>query len=158
MQAARRRRSKPISPAVREPRGDQILHHLVLAVDGDRATAGELAQRDAVALALELQVDAVVDEPFAVHPLADAERAQQIDRSLLEHAGAQSALDVRAVATLDDDRVDAVACEQTCASMSPAGPAPMIATCVRSAVNTCSVFRPAVVVWMISINEKGTAI
>ena len=40
-----------------EARGDEILHHLVLAVDGDGAAAGELAQRDAVAHAVELQVE-----------------------------------------------------------------------------------------------------
>ena len=67
---------------------------------------------DAVPLALELQMNAVVDEPFAVHPLADPDRAEEVDRALLEHAGAQPLLDVRAVAPLDDDRVDAVMMQQ----------------------------------------------
>ena len=65
-----------------------------------------------MALALELEVDAVVHEPFALHPLADAGRAQQIDRALLEHARAQPPLDVRAVAALEHDRLDALECEQ----------------------------------------------
>src|SRR6185503_10967347 len=98
-------------PAVREACGDQILHDLVLAVDGDHATTGQLAQRDAVALAPELQIDAVVHEPFAVHAGAETEGPEQIDGSLLEHAGAQAAFDVDAVATFDDDRFDPVGME-----------------------------------------------
>ena len=61
---------------------------------------------DAVALALELQLDAVVDEPLAPQPLADARLDQEVDRALLEHAGADAALDVLAAARLEHDRVD----------------------------------------------------
>src|SRR5207245_1923300 len=50
--------------AAREPVGDQILHDLRLAVDDDAAAAGELAQRDVVTLARELEVDAVMDDVF----------------------------------------------------------------------------------------------
>jgi hypothetical protein len=53
----------------------------------------------------------VVHEPFAVHAGAETEGPEQIDGSLLEHAGAQSAFDVRTVATLDDDRLDPVGME-----------------------------------------------
>jgi hypothetical protein len=88
-----------------EAGSDEILHDLVLAVDGDGAPAGELAQRDAVADAVELEVEPFVDEPFAIHALADTGVAQQVDRGLLEDAGAQPVLDVRAIAPLDDDRV-----------------------------------------------------
>ncbi len=68
--------------------------------------AGEVAQRDAVALAGELQLDAVVDEPLALHALADAGGGEQVDRALLEHAGADALLDVLAAARLEHDRVD----------------------------------------------------
>ena len=40
-------------------------------------------------------------------PLADAGLGQQVDRALLQHAGAHAVLDVVAVAALEDDRVDA---------------------------------------------------
>jgi hypothetical protein len=83
----------------------------VLAVDGDHATISQLAQRDAVALTAELEIDAVVHEPFAVHAGAEPEGPEQIDGSLLEHAGAQASLDVRTIATFDDDRLDAVGME-----------------------------------------------
>ena len=96
----------------REARGDEILHDLVLRVDRDRTATGELGQRDAMPFPLELQVDAMVDEPFAVHPLADADGAEEIHGSLLEHACALSSLDVRTVSMLDHDRVDAGAMEQ----------------------------------------------
>ncbi len=63
-------------------------------------------------LAVELKVDAVVDDPFAIHPLADAGFAQQLDRSLLEHAGADPVLDVLATPVLEDDALDARDLEQ----------------------------------------------
>ena len=59
-----------------------------------------------VPLAVELQVDAVVDDALAVHPLADAGFAQQLDRPLLEHARADPLLDVLAAAVLEDDALD----------------------------------------------------
>src|SRR5439155_17211673 len=69
-------------PARRQARGDQILHHLLLPVDGDRAPAGQLAERDPLALPFELKVEAVVYQPLARQPLAYARRVQQIDRAL----------------------------------------------------------------------------
>ncbi len=89
-----------------DPRCDEILHDLGLPVDDDRAPVGELAQRDVVALAVELEVDAVVDDPLAVHPLAHAEIAQQVGRALLEHAGADAVLAVLARAVLEHDGLD----------------------------------------------------
>ena len=58
--------------AAREARGDEVLHDLGLAVDDDRAPVGEIAQRDAMPLAVELQLDAAVHEALALHALADA--------------------------------------------------------------------------------------
>ena len=59
-----------------------------------------------VALAAELEVDAPVDDPLAVEPLADACVAEQVDRALLEHARADAVLDVLAAAVLEHDRLD----------------------------------------------------
>ena len=44
--------------------------------------------------AVEAQLDAVVDQPFAQQPLADAGLRQQIDRALLEHARPHALFDV----------------------------------------------------------------
>src|SRR5688572_2390032 len=89
-----------------EARGDQVLDHLVLDVDGDRPP-GELGERDAVTAAGEAQIDAFVYEAFALHALADAALRQQVDRALLEHAGADGRFDLLAAARLDDNRGDA---------------------------------------------------
>ena len=95
-----------------EPRLDQVLHDLGLAVDDDAAPVREIAQRDAVALAVELEVDAVVDDPLAVHARADAGRLENLDGALLEHAGPDSLLDVAAAAVLEHDRLDPGVVEQ----------------------------------------------
>ena len=50
---------------------DQVLDDLLLPVDRDRA-AGQIGQRDPVPLAVEAQLDAVVDEPLGVHARAEA--------------------------------------------------------------------------------------
>ena len=91
---------------------DEILHDLVLAVHGDGTAAGELAQGDAVTHAVELEVESLVDEPFAIHPVADAERAEQVDGSLLQHARANPPDDVVTAALFQDDGVDACQMEQ----------------------------------------------
>ena len=54
-----------------------------------------------------LQVDAVVAQALAVQPLPHAGLGQQVDRALLEDAGADAGLDVVARPVLEDHRVDA---------------------------------------------------
>src|SRR5215813_9730727 len=95
-----------------EPRGDQILHHLVLAVDRDRL-AGERAEVDAMVAAGEADLDSRVDEAFAPHPLAEAGRVKELDGALLEHAGPDAAFHIGARAVLEDDGIDAAAGQQT---------------------------------------------
>src|SRR4051794_17017088 len=90
-----------------EPRGDQVLDALGLPVDDDAAPAGQLAERDVVPLAVELHVDAVVHDPLAMQPVADAGAVEEVDRALLEDAGADARFDVVAATVLEDDSVDA---------------------------------------------------
>ncbi len=54
----------------------------------------------------EAQVDATVDEAFAAHALADTDGLEQIDRAVLEHAGTNALLAIRAAAQLEHDRCD----------------------------------------------------
>ena len=61
-----------------------------------------------MALALELQLDAVVDEAFPLKSLADPDRFQEVDRPLFEHARADALLEVLATLALEDDRVDSL--------------------------------------------------
>ena len=97
--------------AALQPRRDQVLDHLLLAVDRHVA-AGQLGDLDVLRAALTPQVDAVVDEAFAIEPLGHVELSQQVDGVLLEQPGADPALEVVARAVLDDHRLDALALQQ----------------------------------------------
>ena len=95
-------------PPGRQPGLDQVVNDLVLAVDCDRASAGQLRHVDAVPDAAEGQVDAVVTHALAREPIADTDLPHQIDRALLEHARAHAFDHVLPAAVLDDDGVDAL--------------------------------------------------
>src|SRR5262249_54442728 len=95
----------------RQPRLDQVLHDLRLAVDHDRLARQRL-EVEVVPLAGELQVDAAVDDSLPLHALADARVAEEAGGSLLEHPRADPRLDVLATAVLEHDRVDAFQVEQ----------------------------------------------
>ena len=84
----------------------QVARDLGLAVD-HHPLAGQRVQVDAVAAAVEAQVEAVVRQAFGVQPRADAGFVQQVHRHLLQHAGADAAEHVVGAALLDDDVVDA---------------------------------------------------
>ena len=98
--------------AVAQARGDEVLDDLLLAVDRDRPPAGEPAEVDAVALAVEAQLDAAVDERLAVQTVAEAGVGEQLDRALLEDARADAVLDVLAAAVLEHDRLDPLEVEE----------------------------------------------
>ena len=93
------------------PGGDQVLHHLLLAVDHDRPAA-QLGEVDPVALPVVAQLDPLVDRALAVHPLSHACLAQRVHRALLEHAGAHALDHVLLVAVLEHDRLDPVQVQQ----------------------------------------------
>ena len=90
----------------------QVLHDLVLAVDGDAPSAGQRRQVDAMALLLEREPDPRVRHPFARQPVAHAGVPHQIRRPLFEHPGPDAFDDVIAGPVLDDHRIDAVAVQQ----------------------------------------------
>ena len=101
-----------LAPAVQQ-RGDQVLDHLLLAVDRDLA-AGQLCDLDVLRAPLAPEVDAIVHEALAIQPLAHVERSQQVDGVLLEQAGSNPALEIVARTVLDDHRLDARALQQQC--------------------------------------------
>src|SRR5215831_9749022 len=96
-----------------ELEANQVLDDLLLAVDGDRPAAAELGQRDAMALALEAQLDAVVDESFAQQALAGAGLHQEVDGALFEdprldaRAGQQMSQHEASRASADDPNLRA---------------------------------------------------
>ena len=95
-----------------EAKPDQVLDELGLAVDHDRAPVGEVAQRDPVALAGELELDPVVDEPLALQPLAGARLHEEVDDRLLDDPCTDTRLDVLAAPVFEDHRVDALELEE----------------------------------------------
>ena len=72
LDAERRDAEAQVLPA-RETRGDEIFQHLVLRVEPD-APAGEAREVDAVSLALEAQLDAVVAVPDGQNAVGGARR------------------------------------------------------------------------------------
>ena len=97
--------------AALQPRRDQVLDHLLLAVDGHVAPC-QLRDLDVLRAALAPEVDAVVDEAFAIQPFAHVQLSQQVHRVLFEQPGADPALEVVTRAALDDHRLDARALQQ----------------------------------------------
>ncbi len=108
-------------PSGVETGADQVLHHFLLAVDRDRAAAGQRREVDPVSAAAEAKLDAMVQESFAGEAFADARALEELDRRMLEHARAHAMLDVVAAAVLDDDRVNALEMQQM-REQEPRGP------------------------------------
>ena len=90
-----------------QSRRDQILDHLLLAVDHDRATVGQLGERDPMTLTFKAQLEAMMNQAVAIHPRGDAHLAQQVNSALLEDTGAHARFDVCPRAVFEYDRGDA---------------------------------------------------
>jgi hypothetical protein len=96
-----------------DSRRDRVPDDLLLRVDDSPAAPGQLGHWDAVALAVEAQLEALVHEALAPQTLAQPDLAQQLDREMLEHAGARPSFDVLARLALEDDRFDPGEVKQT---------------------------------------------
>ena len=91
---------------------DQILNHFGLTIDHDGRAVGQLRQRNAVALAVELQLNAVMDDPLASKPLAGADFRKHVNSALLQDTRPQPLFTVLTGATLQHHRLDPAAFEQ----------------------------------------------
>ena len=85
----------------------QVAGHFGLAVHRHAAAAGERVQVDAVALAFEQQLDAVVVQAFGVGACTHAGLVEQVHADLLQHPRADAAEHVVGAALLDNDGVNA---------------------------------------------------
>ena len=65
-----------------------------------------------MAVAVELELDAVVDDPLPLQAVADTGADEQVRRTLLEDAGADTMLDVVSAAVLEHDRLDALSVQE----------------------------------------------
>src|SRR5205807_4431270 len=90
-----------------ETRGRQILRDLGLAIDGDRSTREPL-QVDMRIASVENEIEAVMGERLATHPIGNPGRDQKIDRSRFQDPGADAAFDMGATAALQNDIVDSL--------------------------------------------------
>jgi hypothetical protein len=95
-----------------EARRDQILDHLGLILDRDSAPAGQIRHRDMVALTVEAQMDASMDQTFARHSLSHPGGCEHVAGPLFEHAGPDPRFHVGPASCLEDDRVDPMSLEQ----------------------------------------------
>jgi hypothetical protein len=98
--------------ARREARRDEVLDHLLLAVNRDGAVGDELVEGNAMRRPAESQLDPAMDHALAHQALAHIRRAERVDGALLEHACAHSLLDVIAARPLEHDRMDSAAMQQ----------------------------------------------
>ncbi len=98
-------------PAGCQPRRDQVLHHLVLAVD-HYMPPGQGAEIDAMVLASEAQPDALMQQALVPHPLADAGLHQDVLGRVLQHARPDTVFHVVTRARFQDNRVDALQMQQ----------------------------------------------
>jgi hypothetical protein len=89
-------------PAVGEPARDQVLHHLLLAIDGN-ALADQLSEVDVMQRAIEAEIDAVVHHALALHARADPGLDQHVGRPLLDQPGADARLAIGTAPRFDDD-------------------------------------------------------
>src|SRR5512141_1197664 len=93
-------------PAVRKPSRHQILHHFLLAVDGD-ALVDQFLEIDTVQVTVDADIDAAVLDALALHALADAKLNQQFAGPVLDQSGTDAVFDIFAAAIFNNDRLDA---------------------------------------------------
>src|ERR1700733_3615646 len=99
-----------ISP-VSQTKGDQILHHLVLSIDG-HVLAREFYERDSVQQAVRSQVDAIMAQAFAIETFAGARLAQHLDAGVFQYPGPDSLLAIIAGSCFENDGADAIEVKQ----------------------------------------------
>ena len=95
-----------------EAQPDEVFDELGLSVDHDRAPSREIAQRDAVALSCELELDPVMDDSLPPETFAGTRLHEQLADLVLDHARPDACLDVLAAAVLEDHVLDPLAVEE----------------------------------------------
>jgi hypothetical protein len=98
--------------ACRQAGVHQVAGNLGLTIDHDVFATREVVHVDAMARALEQQIEAAMYEAFFVHALADPRFIKQVHGHLLQYASADAAQDVIARLALNDDGVNAGFVEQ----------------------------------------------
>ena len=121
--------------AGRKPGIGQILDHFMLGIDGDPFSAGQLLEINAMAAPVEAQLNSVVDQAFTLHPLADPDLGEQVNRPCSNTpARTRSSTYCR---LRFSTTTDSIPCRWSrWESTRPAGPAPTIPICVLEEIGT----------------------
>jgi hypothetical protein len=98
-------------PTSGEPCSNQILHHLVLAVD-HHMLANQVGEIDPMIRAIEPHDHTRMQHAFLPHARAHSRVVQQLLRSVLQHTRANAVFDVVARTRLEHDRFDALQMQQ----------------------------------------------
>jgi hypothetical protein len=85
---------------------DEVLDHFVLGIDGD-AGAGEIFEVNPMTASVETQLNAIVNEAFAFHTLADPDLDEQVGSALFEDPGPDALFAILARPRLKHDGVNA---------------------------------------------------
>src|SRR5579871_2274224 len=83
----------------------QIFLQFVLPVDGDGAPSSQLVHIDPVPGPAKADVDAMMHQPFTMHPRAESDRIEQVHGTLFEHAGPYAVDDIFLAARFEHHRV-----------------------------------------------------
>src|SRR5262249_16361099 len=81
--------------------GDQVLDDFVLRVDGDALARGEIPEVNAMAAAVEAELDAPVLEALTAQTIADAQFLHELDGVVFEEAGAYTLFNILARVELE---------------------------------------------------------
>jgi hypothetical protein len=86
-----------------KPCRDQVFNYFGLTINSDGPAARELEQIDSVPARVKTQLDATVNQSFALQPVGETGVLENVDGALLEDSGSDAALDVLATALFDND-------------------------------------------------------
>jgi len=86
----------------------EILDDFMLRVDGDSLSSRQILEIDAVTASPEAQLDSIVDQAFALHPLTHSDLCEQVNRALFQYPSADAFLNVLPAAIFDHDRVNSL--------------------------------------------------
>src|ERR1700674_239668 len=80
----------------------------MLCINCDGLAAGELRQVDPMSGPPKTKLNTVMHQSLPLQSISNARLHQKVDGALLEHAGANSLLDVVALMTLQNNRFDSL--------------------------------------------------
>jgi hypothetical protein len=100
-------------PSVSQSAGNQILHDLLLAVDGN-ALVHQCLEIDAVEIAVDADVDSPMQHALPLQAFTYSYISEQVGGPMLDQSRADSVFDIIAAAIFDDDRVNALQMQEPC--------------------------------------------